>query len=635
MSQTSRPRVLRIISFAMCLVVCLAFARRARAEGEDIGHSWTDCTVEPPVDADQDGLDDSCEYLLAKAFAPVLVTGTLEDSAARRSYWAVRRDPHGRVGVRIFYALSYFRDTGESVIGSGFLGHFGDSEFIALDIAWQQGSTWVLTQAYLSAHFATSNDVSSWHQASDLEYQDEVNGAPQLYVSLFKHANYASAAGCKALPQTFDKCPSFQDCIVVPPSFPDDPGLTDPFCTPAGTPEETEVLYERNLGTLSSRLVDREDADANGNSCSGNSSVCRSEWYWSNVRFCGWQEDAAFDRSTTWLLGGCAPESNAYYLEMADLEMMATAPLLPSSLCDAFENCTCPDTGKATCQSLQQLLPYYRQKMGDSTLEDTCGFLLQDFSCADGGHDASAGSNCNGIQNTAPVIERVVTAGSPPSLPAAGDIAPGTYYMTSSTAYGTQGVGGCIADTLQATLVLVPTTPSPPILYGDFELATKSRINGELHASLTYATNGSLFAFALLCPAVATGSYLYTATPTEFRLEATTSDCAIVDVFTKQSDATDIGKADAGKPMLDASTDTAKDAAAPIPCTSLADCTGGFVCKASTCTGSGTCAMNACIVYAGEAMCGCDGKTYDSSCSAYAAGNLAYTTAACPRDAGN
>ena len=641
-------------------VSALAVTHRLDAQGVDATYSWMDCTANPQSDADMDGVDDQCELSVAQAFAPQLVYANGETSSARKTYWAARKNPTGKErSLRIFYALSYLSDTGivtESnntshvLMPSGKWGHFGDSEFIVIDVGAQQDddTIWMLDQVFLSAHFNTLTDDSRWHPASDFkEWPSSTYGAPRVYVSWSKHANYVSSDGCSApllASIAADRCPSLSGCT-----------MGDNYCTAPGAFESVEVLAGRNLGSPSVPLPGLSILTTSvGSSCADPSDDCHSEWYWDDHRFCGWQKPGSFDRqNTTWWLGGCVPAEDSYFRELNDCRIQLTDAECPipglSGACDSLLGCNClaADGEIAQCLNITQLVQNYRQQHPGMTdaADAYCQSLKAAVGCGGSGSGtepvtttwstASTGSNCNFIQNTAPVIERVVTAGSPPALPAAGDIAPGTYYLTSSTAYGTQGVGGCIGDTLQATLVLVPTAPSPPIQYGDFELATKSRINGELHASLSYATNGSLFAFALLCPTVATGSYLYTATPTEFRLEATTSDCAIVDVFTKQSNATDIGKADAGNSVLDASTDAAKDAAAPIPCTSLADCTGGFVCKASTCAGSGTCGLNACIVFTGGAVCGCDGKPYDSSCSAYAAGNLAYTTAACPRDAGN
>ena len=90
-------------------------------------------------DDDTDGLLDSCEYLLASTFAPVLMIQHNDGDPSRETYWSVEPTSSTEYAVRIFYAVGYHQDTG------GQYGHPGDSEFIISDVRLLHGK-WKMVQ---------------------------------------------------------------------------------------------------------------------------------------------------------------------------------------------------------------------------------------------------------------------------------------------------------------------------------------------------------------------------------------------------------------------------------------------------------------------------------------------------------
>ena len=168
------------------------------------GVGATTCpTTDPARDADYDGLDDSCEYALADAFAPYLLFASNEQAAGRETYWAAfPTNIDGSYAVTIIYMLGYYWDTGNEYGGP----HRGDSEFIILDVIWDSGTTWKLRSAFLSAHWlykvcipvaCKSFDRSDHYNYWDFNYDQSVyRGAPSIVVSRGKHANYNSVSRC-------------------------------------------------------------------------------------------------------------------------------------------------------------------------------------------------------------------------------------------------------------------------------------------------------------------------------------------------------------------------------------------------------------------------------------------------------
>lgn len=204
------------------------------------------------IDLDNDQLDDNFEFKLAKSFEPYLWFTYREGSRNQRNpYFIVH--PLSADEISIFYAISYFRDYGDPELG-GLFSHDGDSEFIVLDLRKDIFGEWKVEFIFLSAHYGTSIDSSSWYSGGEFRYyeDDEGNLHPQVYVAEWKHGNYPDASTCEMGGVTADHCAS----------------------------EVGELLgieADKNLGEPYHHLID--GVMLNGN----------LEYYWSDLKFCGWQ----------------------------------------------------------------------------------------------------------------------------------------------------------------------------------------------------------------------------------------------------------------------------------------------------------------------------------------------------------
>lgn len=186
--------------------------------------TWNYCTggLTGSSDADGDQLRDECEYHLAYAFRPMLAMNASDDAPDNEPYFSVTRQAptaSNPATVRLFYALSYFRDPGDPFFA--FQAHDGDSEFIILEVHNTIDATWVLDYAFLSAHWNTgSADNSARYHHHDIEYPSESRGRPRIWVSWNKHANYRSKAVCNDMWN--DVCDNgatsnmYRDVVIVP-----------------------------------------------------------------------------------------------------------------------------------------------------------------------------------------------------------------------------------------------------------------------------------------------------------------------------------------------------------------------------------------------------------------------------------
>ncbi len=222
------------------------------------------------IDEDDDGLSEDEELDVAKALAPVLVFDKNETLTARRSYFAVA--PLADGGRTVFYAHGYFEDGGATF---GVTAHVGDSEFVVVS----QPKTGE-PSLFLSSHYKASTDASVWVPLSKLEKTTTSDGVrrPLVFVAYRKHANYQDVATCEAGAFYTDTCSR-------------------------GAMQIAEVLADRNVGQSSKPLLDDVVVS---------SPEARHEYFWSDVRFCGWQVpgDAKADRTK------CAPLANAYGREL-------------------------------------------------------------------------------------------------------------------------------------------------------------------------------------------------------------------------------------------------------------------------------------------------------------------------------
>lgn len=364
----------------MTLAGLIGSVRNASAD-VDVGQSWTDCTgcAAAGDDANMNGVNDACEGPLVQSFAPNIIFATSEPSSGRRPYWAIAIDPDGKPSViRIFYAMSYFADTGtignSLTMRDGVQSHIGDSEFFAFDVQWTSGTDWRLLRGYLSEHFGSGviADSSGWHDASEFVLND---GVPNIYVALSKHGNYANSQGCQATPFSFivqDKCPSTLPCG------------SNTYCTPAASPVSFLSLDEfdgRNLGSSLVPIPEGVPAMPNGGDCLG-SGACNHEWYWQNQRFCGWQKPDSFARATTAIdNGGCTPATATYQIELTTLGFTKQ-----SDPCVAFEACTCaiatsPDCDADNLQDVQAIMEEYIAEYGEELELPECAALQAQFGC--------------------------------------------------------------------------------------------------------------------------------------------------------------------------------------------------------------------------------------------------------------
>ncbi|MEO7361323.1 MAG: hypothetical protein ABI120_13410 [Gemmatimonadaceae bacterium] len=183
------------------------------SSGFNLGFTWAQCTA-PSTDVDSDGVDDNCEVSLAAAFAPGLRESVGEcnwDAGLNRLggeyYYKVRRPIGATDRIRIAYMPAYYRDCGTAP-------HNGDTEFIGVDVKYESnsvgGNTWKFAGAFLSAHCGSplpylnigSADPNCryWGRdkwdASGAYVDGRAGGAPIVWVSKEKHANYYSLSHC-------------------------------------------------------------------------------------------------------------------------------------------------------------------------------------------------------------------------------------------------------------------------------------------------------------------------------------------------------------------------------------------------------------------------------------------------------
>jgi hypothetical protein len=253
----------------------------------NIGLSSAECSVTTAFvdDMDDDLLLDACERLLAEAFEPYLhFYGADGDPArrARRPKWAVQWDyPFGMASgmATIYYAFSYENDFG--VPGTGVTSHYGDTEFVIVNVIDILGGEWLVSNIFLSAHFDAPTDSSDWVWPTLFDYETGLHGVghPVIHVAENKHANYVDTIECDLGGATFDNC--------------------------NGAPTAQEWLgisLDGNLGSRDVPLLSRDVDPVTGH----------AEAYWSSLRFCGWQV-AGQDNS---LRSDCTSAQNTYDLQL-------------------------------------------------------------------------------------------------------------------------------------------------------------------------------------------------------------------------------------------------------------------------------------------------------------------------------
>ena len=236
------------------------------AAAVDIGVDAATCAA-PSLDDDGDGLDDSCENLLAYGFAPELHFYEDAYSVARETFWAARPEEDG---VLLFYALGYLDDYGAPFpFIDRMTDHMGDSEFLVLRVHNESAGEWLLDWVEFSSHHHVLAGPWNWadhwehHDYGELAYvNSDYRGRPEVHVARWKHANY----------------PTLIDCIFTP-LWPTYLGDT---CGAPGPVEDVDVLPGRNLGSGLVQLIDWVSNPAGGPEV---------DYFWTDVAFCGWQVD--------------------------------------------------------------------------------------------------------------------------------------------------------------------------------------------------------------------------------------------------------------------------------------------------------------------------------------------------------
>jgi hypothetical protein len=239
-------------------------------------------------DVDSDGLHNGCENAVAAAFAPDLVVSHecgWDNSLGRKGgeyYYAVQRLWGG--DMRIAYLPGYYLDCGVTAdllpicLGNFVLkycnGHTGDSEFILIDVTYDYDSQhWIPTRIFLSAHCnQISGDECRWYyDLSVFEWRDgHQGGAPVVWVSRRKHANYPSEEECDS-----------GVSVGIPPF-----AIEFEHCEANAIQRFPVVFGQQNVG---SRLVPLPAPCGTAFSGSPMTSPSVRECIWTGRRFNGWQ----------------------------------------------------------------------------------------------------------------------------------------------------------------------------------------------------------------------------------------------------------------------------------------------------------------------------------------------------------
>lgn len=208
----------------VCLAACVRAPEPAAPSPAVVAQVRIDCDA-AAADPDGDGLSESCEFDIARAFAPVLRVDRADclwsarDARLRGGYlFAVQPT---REGARIAYLPAYEADCGWSGVSCWFRGprcsgHAGDSEVIALDLT-RRDAMWRVSAIYVSAHCG-NDDRCQWTPEAELQrFAWNAGGAaPVVWVSTDKHAHYATRADCERGNWRRDRCASEFSTVRFP-----------------------------------------------------------------------------------------------------------------------------------------------------------------------------------------------------------------------------------------------------------------------------------------------------------------------------------------------------------------------------------------------------------------------------------
>jgi hypothetical protein len=231
MRRSPRPREPGIVAAVALLTWACAGVQPHGATVEPAGIAVAPgrC-IDTVPDSDEDGLADACELALSRAFAPVLTmhstrcTLPAADADGRIAGGYFHAAQPARGVVRLVYMPSYYRDCGwhgARCILVDCSGHAGDSELIVVDVRQKQDGAWITDAIFLSAHcFGRSERDCRWyrdHQLDQFEWANDIErGAPVVWVSDARNANYPSYYACERGHWLLDRC----DRGSVPYRFP-------------------------------------------------------------------------------------------------------------------------------------------------------------------------------------------------------------------------------------------------------------------------------------------------------------------------------------------------------------------------------------------------------------------------------
>ena len=244
---------------------CEDYLRELYAGAKQLGFTEEQCYDTSAGNADLDAMADWCEYQLAEAFRPRLRFTSGENHSSRESYWAVRGAKGGK--AHVVYLLGYHFDPGGGVNQEfGKTWHWGDNEFIILDLVYSPNYGWFVVGGFTSAHWRAGDSSESSAEMNHgfvPHWYDGARGRPYIYVAYRKHANYWTESACDSggwsewytLGWTYDKCDG-------------------PFMD-----QDVEVRSDRNVGSSTAHI----------RNCTSSDIGPGMECFWEpGLRFAGW-----------------------------------------------------------------------------------------------------------------------------------------------------------------------------------------------------------------------------------------------------------------------------------------------------------------------------------------------------------
>lgn len=199
-------RALRLPAL-LFLGACVRTPEGSTAARPAVASVQLDCDT-TSADPDGDGLSESCELAMARAFAPLLQVDrddclwSATNERLRGGYLFAVQPTND--GARLAYLPAYEEDCGWSGASCWFRGarcsgHAGDSEAIALDLT-RRDDRWRVSSIYISAHCGHAvDDRCQWMRESELHrfVWDTGGAAPVVWVAKDKHAHYATRSACE------------------------------------------------------------------------------------------------------------------------------------------------------------------------------------------------------------------------------------------------------------------------------------------------------------------------------------------------------------------------------------------------------------------------------------------------------